>query len=220
MRIPTWRRSVPQGLRVQATAVTQIFRYLLRRLARHRVFRVTIINREAVPNEGPVIIACNHISISDPVFLWGAIRRNAVALAMAELWKIPVVAALFRTLGYIPVDRGNRKSGRAAIEAAIPVLEHAGVIIIFPEGKLARNDTLLPFKSGVAELSLSTGTPVVPVGIKGSDIVKPTKDWRINRKAPVTVEFGDMLYPENYQDTHMMLQDIRLAIAELSERNL
>lgn len=79
-----WLPRKPRGLQPHAWAITKVLRGFLRTLVMFRLFNVLVINRDAVPQKGAVIIACNHISILDPVFLWGAVRRNAVAQSYGE----------------------------------------------------------------------------------------------------------------------------------------
>ena len=184
----------PRGLRFNARVLTRVFRRPLRLLAAFRIFRVKVIGRENVPPKGAVIIACNHISIADPVYFWGAMRRAVIALAMIELWKVPGLRWVLNRTGQIPVDRRNPGDGPVA--KAIDVLRHDGAVLIFPEGKCSSSvDDLLPFRGGVATMALETGTPIVPAAIYGSNRVKPlqAKLWRINPQARVCTVFGDRL---------------------------
>lgn len=188
----------PRGLRPSAGLLTRLFRTVLRGLAKYKVFTVTVVNREAVPPKGRAIVASNHISVADPVFLWGAVRRSAVALAMAELWRMPVINLLMISLGHIPVKRGDHESGARALSAGKAVLEHDGLLFLYPEGKCARDEQLLPFKSGVAELAFATGAPVIPAGISGSNRVMPLDSRRLRRRQPVHLNFGEPLEPANF----------------------
>ncbi|MFG3702957.1 lysophospholipid acyltransferase family protein, partial [Micromonospora sp. NPDC047620] len=122
----------PKGLGKRAWLTTQFVRRILRTLAWSNVVRVTVTGRELVPKSGPVIVASNHISMLDAVFLWGALRRRAIAIAMAELWSWPVVGWLVRRLGHIPVVRRDSVSGQSAMAQAEQILRHGGVLIIYP----------------------------------------------------------------------------------------
>jgi len=190
----------PRGLRLHAAVLTRVLRRVPRALAHFKVFNVTVINREVVPAKGRVIVACNHLSVSDPVFLWGAVRRSAVAIAMAELWswRMPGINILMWVLGHIPVKRGDKASGRKAQDRAKRVLENDGLLLIYPEGKCSRDGTLLPFKAGVALLAIETNSPIIPAGICGSNEVKPLNSWKIHRKAPVLLRFGPPIYPAEF----------------------
>lgn len=189
----------PRGLQPHAWALTRIIRVVPRTLAKYKVFKVTVVNREVVPSTGRAIIACNHLSLADPVFLWGALRRNAVALAMAELWSYPGVNLFMWLLGMVPVQRGNVDSGKRAITAGMRQLESDGLLIVFPEGKCSSGE-LLPYKAGVAQLAFATGSPVIPSGISGSNLVKPlrSKWWQLDPKHQVVLRFGSPIDPHQF----------------------
>jgi len=209
----------PRGLRPNAWALTHLLRSFLRTLAKWRIFKVTVENREVIPAKGRVIIACNHISVSDPIFLWGAVRRNAVALAMAELWRIPGVNILMWALGHIPVKRGNRESGKRAFAAGIRILEHDGILFIYPEGRCSKTGELLAFKQGVADLAFATNAMVIPAGITGSNLVKPLTSRRISRKHRVHLRFGSGIDPRRFTGSgkeEQLLNELRRQIISLT----
>ena len=104
--------------------------------------RMRVIGIENVPHEGPLIVACNHVSYVDPVALGVALPRRVWYMAKAELFHIPVLGPTIAALGAYPVDRG--KGDVAAIRGSVRVLKEGKAIGIFPEG--TRNLTeMLPF---------------------------------------------------------------------------
>lgn len=210
----------PKGLGKRAWVVTQVVRRVLRTLAWSKVVRVTVIGRERVPGRGPLIVASNHISMLDAVFLWGALRRRAVAIAMAELWTWPVVGWLVARLGQIPVVRRDSASGRSAVARAEQILRFGGVLIIYPEGRLVAAGEDEPYKPGVAELALATGAPVIPVGTSGTDRMLPMRKVRgdgpkFDRHAPVTIHFGEPIDPADFDDPVKFLDHLRQCIEDL-----
>ncbi|MFC8528108.1 lysophospholipid acyltransferase family protein [Nocardia sp. NPDC057227] len=212
-------RRRPAGLGLRAWVTTKLVRRVLRFLAWSRIVRVTVIDREMVPVRGPVLVASNHISMLDAVFLWGALRRRAMAVAMAELWTWPVVGVLVRRLGHIPVIRRDPDSGRAALEQAEWVLRHGGVLIIYPEGRCVRPGEVEPYKPGVAKLAFSTGVPIIPVGTTGTDDVLPLRGadgkGRFDRTRPVTIRFGLPIDPADFDSPEALLTHLRERIEEL-----
>ncbi|MEC3957658.1 lysophospholipid acyltransferase family protein [Nocardia sp. CDC153] len=217
MTDPTRR---PKGLGKRAWLTTQVVRRLLRALAWSNFVDVTVIGRDRVPVTGAVIVASNHISMLDAVFLWGALRRRAIAIAMAELWTWPVVGWLVRRLGQIPVTRRNAESGRTALTQAEQVLRHGGVLIIYPEGRLVAPGESEPYKPGVAKLSLATGVPIVPVATTGTDGVLPLRRTRgdgpaFNRRHPVIIHFGNPIDPADFDDPEKLLDHLRHQIEAL-----
>ncbi|MFE3799271.1 1-acyl-sn-glycerol-3-phosphate acyltransferase [Nocardia tengchongensis] len=210
----------PRGLGKRAWLTTQLVRRLLRTLAWSRLVDVTVLGRDRVPKTGPIIIASNHISLLDAVFLWGALRRRAVAIAMAELWTWPVVGRLVRLLGHIPVIRRDAESGRSALTRAAQVLGYGGVLIIYPEGRLVPAGGREPYKPGVANLAMATGVRIVPVGTTGTDGVLPmrgsgTAARKFNRNHPVTIHFGMPINPAEFDDAEKLLDHLRHEIESL-----
>ncbi|WP_235948062.1 lysophospholipid acyltransferase family protein [Nocardia terrae] len=210
----------PKGLGKRAWVTTQLVRRILRALAWSNFVHVTVVGRALVPGSGPVIVASNHVSMLDAVFLWGALRRRAVAIAMAELWSWPVVGWLVRRLGQIPVVRRDSESGQAATAQAEQILRHGGVLIIYPEGKLVARGEREPYKPGVAKLALATGVPIVPVATTGTDGVLPTRRARgdgpaFDRRHPVTIRFGEPIDPAGFDDPDKLLDHLRHTIEDL-----
>jgi 1-acyl-sn-glycerol-3-phosphate acyltransferase len=91
--------------------VTWSIRLVLRTLGFTRIIRTKIVNADVVPSKGAVILAANHTSMIDVFFILAALRREAIAMAMAELWKSPLTRWLVEVLGQIPVVRGDSESG-------------------------------------------------------------------------------------------------------------
>ncbi|MEV5651817.1 lysophospholipid acyltransferase family protein [Nocardia sp. NPDC052254] len=212
----------PKGLGKRAWLTTKFVRRILRTMAWSNIVHVTVIGRELVPRSGPVIVASNHISMLDAVFLWGALRRRAIALAMAELWSWPVVGWLVRRLGHIPVVRRDSASGQSAMAQAEQILRHDGVLIIYPEGRLVAAGEHEAYKPGVAKLALATGVPIIPVGTTGTDRVLPMKRHRgdgpaFDRRQRVTIHFGAPVDPAGFDDADKLLDHLRQRIEELRE---
>ncbi|MFI6047385.1 lysophospholipid acyltransferase family protein [Nocardia sp. NPDC051321] len=210
----------PKGLGKRAWVTTKLVRRVLRALAWSNVVRVTVIGREAVPKTGPVIVASNHISMLDAVFLWGALRRRAIAIAMAELWSWPVVGWLVRRLGQIPVLRRDSESGQSALSQAEQILRHGGVLLIYPEGRLVAPGEQEPYKPGVAKLALATGVPIIPVGTTGTNRVLPMRRTRgrgpaFDRSQRVTIHFGAPIDPADFDDPEKLLDQLRQQIENL-----
>ena len=153
-----------------------------------KIVKAIVKGRGHVPPTGAVIIACNHISILDPIYLWGALRRNGVAVAMAELWRIWVISWVMRLLGHIPIQRKNPESAARMIAAAIRVLNHYGLIIIYPEGKCSETGELLPLKDGVAQIAFGADVPVtvIPAYITGDEQSVAPREMDSAAQAPRT----------------------------------
>ena len=126
------------------------------------MFKMSILWHAPLP-KGPKIIAANHPSTTDP-FLMTTLGSGPVSVLVHEtLFKVPVFGQYLRRAGHIPVVPGN---GRTALDRAQRLLNEGGTVVIFPEGDISplEGGFLRPH-TGVARLSLSTGAPVIPIGI-------------------------------------------------------
>ena len=129
--------------------------------------------RENVPRRGGAIIAANHISFLDSVFLMTVLHRRITFVGKAEYlddWK---TRYLFPNVGMIPIDRSGGDAARAALDAAADVLGRGELFGIFPEGTRSRSGKLYRGRTGVARLALDCGVPIIPAGIVGTDRIQP-----------------------------------------------
>jgi 1-acyl-sn-glycerol-3-phosphate acyltransferase len=190
----------PRGLRLRAQVITHTVRTFLRSAAKVRIFRVKVDNRKVVPRKGRVIIACNHPSIADPVYLWGAIPRTAPSIAKAELWKIPGVNLLLWLLECIKIKRGDPDSAKKTIMAGTRILEHDGPLIIFPEGGCSPAPfELRKLKTGMARMAIATDSPIMAAGIVGTHLVAPLHGRWIRWWKQVYINFSDhLIYPKDF----------------------
>jgi glycerol-3-phosphate dehydrogenase (NAD(P)+) len=151
-------------------------------------FRLGRIGTEHIPNEGPVLLASNHRSFSDPFIIGTCLGRPLRFVAKAELFEKRWQARLLLALGAFPIRRGE--SDELALETARAILERGGAVGIFPEGTRVRPGPLAEPKRGIGRLALETGAPVVPVAIRGTEDIRAR--WRI-RPRRVTVRCGRAL---------------------------
>ncbi len=161
------------------------------------IYRPIIEGADNVPDEGPVILASNHLSFIDSIVIPLVAPRRVAYLAKAEYFtgRGPVSRlrnALFTTLGAIPVDRVTARSAQASLDAALTVLNAGETFAIYPEGTRSRDGRLYRGHTGVAWLALTAHAPVVPVGLIGTDRIMPVGS-RFPRVHRVTVRFGTPL---------------------------
>jgi 1-acyl-sn-glycerol-3-phosphate acyltransferase len=212
------KRPRSRGLGFRAWLVTWSLRLALWTLGFTRIIRTEIVNADVVPDKGAVILAANHTSMIDVFFILAALRREAIAMAMAELWKSPFTRWLVEVLGQIPVVRGDSESGRQAMEAATHALEDGALVGIFPEGKCAKPGEVLPYLPGVAVLSKDTGVPIIPVRLVNADKVLP-----LDKKFPVfgqkvCVIFGEPVDPDDFGSVQELLDEVQRRITTLAVR--
>jgi 1-acyl-sn-glycerol-3-phosphate acyltransferase len=148
----------------------------------------------AIPAEGPVILASNHVSNLDGVVLGSwlvpRIPRRIHMLGKKEMFDWPVVGYVARNGGVHPVDRGG--ADVEAFRMAQRILEEGHVLLIFPEGTRSRDGRLQKARDGLSMLALRTDAPIVPIGVSNSDRVWP-RGQKLPRPRPgtrVTVRIG------------------------------
>ncbi|TAM56337.1 1-acyl-sn-glycerol-3-phosphate acyltransferase [bacterium] len=155
-------------------------RFLLN-VAFRSLWRLRVEGAARVPREGPLILACNHVSYVDPPVLGCAAPRTVSYMAKSELFRVPLLGPAIRMVRAFPVERG--KGDVAAIRTAVKVIERGGCVGIFPEGgRVKRGEERQP-QAGVALLAYLSGARVVPAAIVGSD--------RAVHLGAITVRFGD-----------------------------
>ena len=209
------RRPRSRGLGRRAWLVTWSIRLVLWTLGFTRIIRTKIVNAGGVPKDGAVLLAANHTSMIDVLFLLAALRRQANAMAMAELWKSPLTRWLVEVLGQIPVVRGDPESGRQAMESATQALQDGALVGIFPEQRCVRPGEVAPYRPGVAVLAKRTGVPIIPVRLVNANEVLP-----IDRSLPsfghtVHVLFGEPIDPDGFESVEELLAEVERRITTL-----
>lgn len=148
------------------------------------LFRPWVKGMSNIPAEGAAVLASNHLSFSDSIFLPLAVRRPVVFLAKSEYFtgsglKGRLTAAFFRMTNQLPMDRSGGAASASSLGAGADVLGKGGLLGIYPEGTRSPDGRLYRGKTGVAKLVLATGVPVIPVAMIGTDKVQP-----IGRRIP------------------------------------
>ena len=160
--------------------------------------RLRLRDPEKVPQVGPFILTPNHHSNIDPLVIAVAVWQLGRAprfLAKASLFRVPVLGALMRAVGQIPVERGGLQRAAIPLEAAKRVVSEGHCVIVYPEGSLTRDPHLWPMrgKTGAARLALELDIPVIPVAHWGTQDLMPiyTNKLHLLPRATIDVLFGD-----------------------------
>jgi 1-acyl-sn-glycerol-3-phosphate acyltransferase len=157
--------------------------------------RRSVLGLEHVPREGPFVLAISHFSYLDFAFVGYPLLRErgryARVLGTKASFDHPVSGPMMRAAGHIPVDRA---AGSHAYDAAVEALRAGDVVALFPETRVSRSFTLLPFKSGAVRMAAAAGVPVVPCVVWGSHRLLTRGHWSLRRRVPVTVVFGEPLH--------------------------
>ena len=172
-------------------------------------YRPTVINKEVIPKDGPILICADHIHLMDQCSIILSTKRVIHYMAKKEYFDSAKTRWFFKAAGCIPVNRQIHDED--AKQAALDVLSSGGAIGIFPEG--TRNKTkefLLPFKFGAVSMAKKTNATIVPVGITGTYKFR-TKDLMVRFGEPFKVD--DM----TLEEANTKLRD---SVEKLMRKNL
>lgn len=158
-------------------------------------WRPSVHGFEQVPRTGGAILAGNHLSVADELFLAAVIPRHIAFWAKAEYFsgqglRGRLSRATVNGMGAIRVERGGGRAALAAFDAAIPVLRAGGLVAVYPEGTRSPDGRLYRGRTGVIRLARQAGVPIIPVGVLGTDKVQPI-NARFPRLNKVTFRFGE-----------------------------
>ena len=167
------------------------------------IFWPEVEGRDLVPRTGAAIIASNHLSFSDSIFMPLMVRRKVVFVAKADYFtgtgiKGFLTKMFFVGTGTIPVDRSGGRAAAAAIDTGLRILREGDLFGIYPEGTRSPDGRLYRGKTGVARLALASGAPVIPVVMLNSDTVQPPGRIR-PRVMRVRIRFGEPLDFSRYE---------------------
>jgi 1-acyl-sn-glycerol-3-phosphate acyltransferase len=177
---------------VRVPLAYRIAKAALRRPLR-MAYKLDIEGLDNVPRDGGVILAANHRSFMDSIFLALASPEPVAFVAKAEYFDHPFTRWIFSSTGQIPLRRGSPVGAREALAAASDVLTNGGTLGIYPEGTRSRDGKLHRGKLGPARLAAATGAAIVPVGLIGTDKVQLPDERVPHVNRPVTVKFGPPL---------------------------
>ena len=157
--------------------------------------RIEVVGRERVPRRGALIVASNHLNNADPPVLTIISPRRLVFMAKYEALRWPIIGLLIRLSGAFPVRRLEADIG--ALRQASRVLHEGEVLAMFPEGTRSKEGGLGSAYPGTAFVALRTGTPILPIGITGTETIgfpRVLFDAVRLRRARVRVVIGDPFF--------------------------
>lgn len=173
-----------------------------------------------VPRTGGAVLVANHMSFWDfftvamgPYLAWG---RPVRILAKQSLFDAPVIGALMRSAGHIPVRRGR---GAGAYTAAVAALQRGELLLVMPEATISPAFELLAFKTGAARMAMAAGVPLVPAVSWGSHRFHTVKHGpRPQLGLPVTVEYGPARTPDPGDSPKAVTAALREDMAAMFDR--
>jgi 1-acyl-sn-glycerol-3-phosphate acyltransferase len=133
------------------------------------MYRIKVSGLENIPETGPALIVCNHVSFMDPLVIGGSVRRPVRFVMDHNIFNIPVMSFIFRTARAIPIAPAHEDT--AALQKAFDQIDaelaDGEIVCIFPEGKLTKHGELNEFKKGVEKILDRRPVPVVPMALRG-----------------------------------------------------
>jgi 1-acyl-sn-glycerol-3-phosphate acyltransferase len=142
------------------------------------LFRPWVRGAERIPTDGAAILASNHLSFSDSIFLPLMLRRPVVFLAKSEYFtgkgiKGTLSRWFFKGTGQLPIDRSGGKASEAALNTGLQVLGQGQLLGIYPEGTRSPDGRLFRGRTGIARMVLEAKVPVFPVAMIDTEKVQP-----------------------------------------------
>ncbi len=181
------------------------------------------VGGEHIPASGGAVLAANHISHLDPLtfahFVYGY-GRLVRFLAKASVFEVPVVGAIVRNAGQIPVYRLTSDAS-VAFRAAVAAVEKGEVVVVYPEGTITRDPDLWPMtgKTGAARIALASGVPVIPVAQWGAqDIVWPySKKPRLFPRKTIEMVAGEPVDLDDLREKELTPDVLREATTRIMD---
>ena len=158
---------------------------------------------ENIPDDGPAILASNHLSFSDSFFLPLVVERKITFLAKSDYFEGPGVRGwltkqFFSGVGQVPIDRSGGRASMAAIDTGVRILRQGDLLGIYPEGTRSPDGRLYRGRTGPARMSLAAPAPVIPVAMIGTDKIQPTGK-KIPSLYPLQIRIGAPLDFSRYE---------------------
>lgn len=154
------------------------------------IFRPWVTGRANVPREGAAILASNHLSFADSIFLPLVIDRPVSFLAKSDYFtgrglKGWATRLFFKGMGQLPIDRSGGRASEASLNTGLSVLGRGDLLGIYPEGTRSPDGRLYRGRTGIARMALEAKVPVIPVVMVDTDTMMP-----IGRRMPNIVRIG------------------------------
>src|SRR5712691_722660 len=173
--------------------------------------KVQTVGLELLDPSHTYVFMSNHVSNIDPPLLLPLIPGRTSVMAKRELFRYPILGRAMRMASLVPVDRGNRDAGIAAVRSAAEVVKQGIHMTIYVEGHRSFDGKLMPFKKGPFYLAEECRAPVVPVTIAGTYYVMPKGRFSI-KPGLVTMVFHPPVEPAEFGSRDDLMEKVRVAI--------
>ena len=153
--------------------------------------QTTVSGREHLPGGGPLLVVFNHLGHLDAGVIIASVPYNLEAIALSDLYRVPVTGQMLRLYGVIPVQRDV--FDRSVVERAIGVLSTGGILFLAPEARMSMTGALEKARGGAAYLALKTGAPILPIALTGTENTRVYGSWKARRRPLITMTIGEVL---------------------------
>jgi 1-acyl-sn-glycerol-3-phosphate acyltransferase len=185
--------------------IPEYFLRLLSLVLTHCVYRIKKEDIDKIPETGPALLVCNHVSFFDPAILLGVLPRPARFVMWYGFYELPIAGRLFQWLKSIPI--GNRRDRpelvKEAFDTVAEELEAGRLVVIFPEGGITRTGDVAKFQPGIDDIVKRTPVPVIPLALRGlwgtwssRERGSALKGFPTSYMKKITVVAGDFVAPE------------------------
>jgi 1-acyl-sn-glycerol-3-phosphate acyltransferase len=188
----TLSRAEVRGGSVQYRASRLVAGPFLRLIA-----RPDVSGAEHIPASGAAILASNHLSVVDSIFLPLMVERPVTFAAKSEYftgtrWRDKIVGAYLRSTNQLSTDRAGARAAQVMLDAALDLLNRGELFGIYPEGTRSPDGRLYRGRTGVGYLALHSGAPVIPVAMVGTEKILPP-GHRVPRPGKIAIRIGEPL---------------------------
>ena len=182
--------------------------------------KTTVIGREKIPTDRPVLYVSNHRSYADTPLGYMNVVGITGFIAKKEVKKFPILSLWMKNMTCLFLDRDDMRQGLKTILTAIDNVKEGYSVFIMPEGTRNHEAEMLPFKEGSFKVAEKSGCPIVPIAFSNTDaLYELHKPWI--KKAKVVVHFGEPIYTENWsrEDKKAIAGKVQGIIADMLEED-
>ncbi len=163
---------------------------LLTRAVVNLLTHTTVSGRDRLLPHGPLLVVFNHLGHLDAPVIIGTLPYDLDAIALSDLYGVPVTGQMLRLYGAIAVHRDVLDV--SVIKKAQNVLNQKGVLILAPEARMSVTGALEKARDGAAYLALKSGSPILPVALTGTETPVVAASWKRLQRPQITITIGDV----------------------------
>jgi len=160
--------------------------------------KVEVYGLNKIDKDKPYIYIPNHLSFFDIFALLAYLPVDFKFIFKEEIMRVPILGWAMKKAGYISIARTSPAKARRTFQKAIDMIRKGTSLVVFAEGTRSKDGHLQPLRRGAFQLALSSGSPIVPVAIKGSNKIMPKGSFRL-KKGFITIQIGSPIPTVNYE---------------------